>query len=74
MLVSVVVGLLFLSLVTTAVSLFLIVKLRLAPGSESITFNGHGDIIFNGQTDLDRVHLHNNMLRGDQPGSWLTVS
>ena len=66
-LVSVIVGLLILSVITTIISLFIVIKLRLAPGSESITFSKDGNIIFNGESDLDRVHLYKNVLKGMFP-------
>lgn len=63
-LVSVVIGLLVLSLLTTITSLFIIAKLRLVPGAESITFDKDSNIVFHGETDLDRVHLYKNVIRG----------
>lgn len=62
--VSVIVGLLFLSLMTTITSIFIIVKLRLIPGSESLTFTEDNSIVFNGETDFDRIHLYKNVIRG----------
>ncbi|KAI1305918.1 Beta-sarcoglycan [Halotydeus destructor] len=63
-LVSLVVGLFVLSLLTTVISLFIVIKLRLVPGSETITFSKDGNVVFNGETNLNKIHLYQNKIKG----------
>jgi hypothetical protein len=52
------------SMLTTIASLVIIVKLRLFPNMELMTFTRDSHVLFHGDTDLDRVHLYNNQIRG----------
>lgn len=61
---SLVMGLFLVSLVTTVTCLFIIFKLQLFPGSELITFDSQNNVLFRTNTDLNNIHLSENIIRG----------
>jgi len=62
-LVSLVIGLVLVSVITSLASFYLIFKLNLFPGKEMISFDSNGRVIFNQNVDLNRIHLTNNGIK-----------
>ena len=63
-LVSLLTGLLVVSVLTTGTSIFLMIKLNLFPGSAVISFDKTGQVIFNQPVDIERIHLTHNTISG----------
>ena len=58
--------LLVVSILTTGASVFLMIKLRLFPGLETIVFKEDGSVVFNHGVEMDTLHLATNAISGVQ--------